>query len=173
MSTATLQKSRSTLANKSTTQRKRKIPKLFYSEATWKLSSRKELDEKEINEVIRRITEFYSLFFKKREKELESFGFEVEFNQEASLFLLKVALSSDEYIPTTSYDPPCIDLPLDQLSPDNVKVTHTALHKNANGAPKNGPASVDPSLTNLTFKAFDSAPTQNTGGGKTPPPTKS
>ncbi|HTI12252.1 MAG TPA: hypothetical protein VL832_26950 [Puia sp.] len=174
MSTATLQKSRSILVNKNKASRKRKIVRLFYSEACWKLSSRKELNEKEINEVIRRLTEFYSLFLKKREKELESFGFEVDFDRASSLFNLKVTLSSFEFIPTTSFDPPVIDLPLDQLSPDNIKVTHTALQKNGNapknGAPKNGPGSVDPTLHNLTFAAFDSTPTQDTG--KTPPPIK-
>lgn len=171
MSTAaTLQKSRSILVNKNKASRKRKIVRIFYSEACWKLSSRKELNEKEINEVIRRITEFYSLFLKKREKELESFGFEVDFDRESSIFNLKVALSSFEFIPTTSFGPPVIDLPLDQLSPENVKVTHTALQKNGNAAPKNGPGSVDPSLQNLRFTAFDSTPTQDTG--KTPPPIK-
>jgi hypothetical protein len=175
MSTATLQKSRSSLVHKNKTSRKRKIVRIFFTEACWTLTSRKELNEKEINEVIRKISEFYSLFLKKREKELESFGFEVDFDRASSLFNLKVTLSSFEFIPTTSFDPPNIDLPLDQLSPNEVKVTHTAVQKNGNGAPKNGapkngPGSVDPTLNNLTFAAFDSAPTQNTG--KTPPPIK-
>lgn len=172
MSTTTPLRTKPATDNKNKGSEKRKIVKLFHSEAIWKLSSRKELSEKEINEVVRRITEFYSLFIKKREKELESFGFEVDFKREAAIFVLKVSLSSFDYIPTTDFDPPCIDLPLDQLSPDNVKVSHTtSLHKNGNSTPKGGSASVDPSLQNLKFTAFDSTPTQDTG--KTPPPVKS
>lgn len=177
MSTAsTLQQTRAGLISKDTEHPKRKIIKLFYSEATWKLHSGKELNEKEINEVIRRIGDFYTRFFKEKKKELDSFGFELDFDRDCAEFKLTVKLSSADYIPTNAFAPPIVELPMDQLSPDNVKLTHAAAKKaSANGSPSpkggSGSTSVDPTLQNITVKAFDSAPTQNTGsGGKTPPP---
>ncbi|HEX9511948.1 MAG TPA: hypothetical protein VF939_15765 [Puia sp.] len=116
---STSRPARSMLVNKKEGPPKRKIPKLFYSEATWKLSSSKVLNEKEINEVISRIGEFYARFLKEREKELESFGFELEFCQEplerkekdSSEFRLQVKLTSPTYIPTESFDPPVLIFP--------------------------------------------------------------
>jgi len=179
MSTAsTLQQTKSGLIHKDPEHPRRKIIKLFYSEASWKLHSDKELNEKEINEVIRRIGDFYTRFFKERKKELESFGFELDYDNSCSEFKLTVKLSSPEYISTTTFAPPVVELPMDQLSPDNVKLTPVAAKKassNGSPAPKggSGSTSVDPTLQNITVKAFDSTPTQDTGnGGKTPPPTK-
>lgn len=175
MTTAsTLQRARSGLINKNNVLPKRKIPQLFYSETTWKLSSSKELNEKEINEVIRRVGDFYTRFLKEKRKELESFGFELDFNKDSAEFKLKVKLSSADYIPTNSLAPPCIDLPLDQLSSETVNITHMSpknKNNNNNGGPKNVPTTVTPTLQSITVKADDSAPTQNTGG-QTPPPTK-
>ncbi|HWK05138.1 MAG TPA: hypothetical protein VNS58_15965 [Puia sp.] len=98
---------------------KREIPKLFYSDVTWKLASSRELNEEEINEVISRIGGFYSQFLKEREKELVSFGYELEICREplaskgkdSSEFKLQVKLISPTYIPTKSFDPPVLFLP--------------------------------------------------------------
>jgi hypothetical protein len=182
MTTAsTLPQTRQGLINKNTAVHKRKIPQLFYSQTTWKLSSDKELTEKEINEVIRRIGEFYARFLKEREKELISFGFELDFGREpletlevkgkdGSEFKLQVTLSSSHYIPTESFGPPSINLPLDQLSPETVNITNMApKNKNSNGGPKKpAPTTVTPTLQGTIVKADDTAPTQNTGSGSTP-----
>ncbi|HWK05137.1 MAG TPA: hypothetical protein VNS58_15960 [Puia sp.] len=47
--------------------------------------------------------------------------------------------------------------------------------KNSNtksGSKNTTPTTVTPTLQNITVKANDTAPTQNTGDGKTPPQTK-
>ena len=82
----------------------------FYLTVNWKILATRILDEREINLVINRISEFYQRFLEKKGTRLHSFDFRLDANKETGHFCLRVDLSSDIFIHTSALTPVGLDL---------------------------------------------------------------
>jgi len=101
-----------------------KIKKEFRLTLDWALSSEKEPDIKEIDDLFERINNFYADFLERNKDYVLSFYFDLSVNDELSEIKLEVSLSTRYFFPVKFLVPPYPDFQGDADQPESGDRRH-------------------------------------------------